>query len=142
MQTKTYLGQIRKYDRMIQNKLSDIYRLEAMAVNMSIAPKNDKVQASGSKDILGDSIAKVVDMKNEVVELVDTYYDKRQTIIKQIDDIPNDEYRDVLTQRFVLCRTFDEIPDEVNMSRRKVFYIYGEALEDFERRYGAEYKRL
>lgn len=140
MTAKEYLNQIRRCDRLIQLKLADMYRLENMAMALSVEIKADKVKSSGSQDKMANCVVKIVDMKNEVAELVDEYRDKRNVIIKQIDDIENDDYRDVLTERFILCRTFDEIPLDVNMSRRKVFYVYHEALDYFAKKYCDEIK--
>jgi len=141
MTTKVYLGQIRKYDRMINNKLADIYRLKTMAMSMTIEPQADKVQTSGAQDKLGDAVAKIVDLEKEIDRLVDIYVDKRNVIIGQIDALENDEYRDVLTQRFVLCKPFDEIYEEIGMSRRKMFYVYEEAMRFFEKEYGKDYTK-
>lgn len=146
MTTKDYLKQIIRYDRIINNKLSEIYQLKSLVSSISVAINDDKVQTSGSKDKLGDTIAKIYDLEREVDAIIDGFFEKKKHIISQIEgivrEIPTDkgmDYYDVLTARFVKCLDFDDIPDEVNMSRSKVFYIYSEALTEFEKLYGEEY---
>ena len=145
MTTKDYLRQIFRYERMINNNLAEIYKLRTLASNISIATTSDKVQTSGNKDTLGDTIAKIYDLEKEVDALVDNLYKKKKVIIDQIEsmlehgDSKHDEYYDVLTARFVRCMPFEKIPEEVNMSERKVYYVYSEALKEFERLYGETY---
>lgn len=142
MTTKEYLSQIKNYDRRINHKLSQIYQYRTLLTNISIAVKPDKIQATPEHDKMSKNIAKIVDLEREVNELVNKYTDLKQKIIEQIESLPNEEQIDVLAARFIQDLSFDEIPDEVGMSRRKVFYVYNKALEEFETRYGRRYKNL
>ena len=145
MTTKEYLGQIGLYDRIIQNKLSEIYQLRTLASRITIAIKPDKIQTSGSKDVLGDTMSKVYDLEREVDALIDEYLDKKQIVVSQIEaflksgDKRYEEYYDVLNARFIRCLRFDDIPEEVNMSDRKVYYVYKEAMKEFEKVFGENY---
>lgn len=130
---------------MINNNLAEIYQLRTLASNISIAMTSDKVQTSGNKDTLGNTMAKVYDLEKEVDALVDNMYVQKKKIVNQIEgmlkynDDRHEEYYDVLTARFVRCMTFEKIPNEINMSERKMYYIYNEALKEFERMYGETY---
>ena len=84
MDTKQYLGQIERLDRMIQNKLSEIAQLKHMATSITAAPKEVNVQVSSGKDRLGNTVAKLIDLEKETDRLVDEYIDKRKRIIEQI----------------------------------------------------------
>ena len=59
MTAKQYLGQISRLNKMIANKLSEIYQIKSMALNISVLNEEDKVQTSGSKDRIGDMVAKM-----------------------------------------------------------------------------------
>lgn len=146
MTTKTYLQQLRKYQRMIDNKSSEVYKLRQMANGVSVMPQVIRVQTSPDPDRIGNIVAKIVDLEKEIDEIVDKYIDKRNVIVSQIDNLGDDDENteniDVLTCRFVNCMDFDEIPDEVHMSRRKMFYVYSRALSAFEEKYGKEYRKL
>ena len=71
--------------------------------------------------------------------MVDGYIEKRKHIISQIDSLKNKDYYSVLTLRYVLNNTFDEISEKMNYSIRNVFKIHGRALQEFEKLYGSEY---
>lgn len=139
MTTKEYLSQISRLDRMIQNKLSEIYQLKTMACSVTVSNEGERVQTSSDKDKLGSAVAKIVDLEKETDRLVDSFSDKRKHIIEQIDGIENSDYYHVLSMRYVGKNTFEDISQKTNWSIRKVFGIHGKALQEFERLYGTEY---
>ena len=142
METKKYLGQIKRLDRMIQNKLAEIYQLKTMACSITIEPKEDKIQTSSNKDRIGSTVSKIVDLENEVDNLVDELVDKRKKIIEQIDNMDNDDYYHILTERYVLKKTFNEIAQGEFWGSRQVYRVHDKAIAEFERIYGQEYKDL
>ena len=139
MTTKTYLGQIERLEKMIQNKLSEIYQLKSMACSISVSNDSDKVQKSTDKDKLGATVSKIVDLENEASDLVDNFFKKRKHIIDQIDSIEDTELYHVLSMRYVSKNTFEEISNKTNWSLRKIFSLHGKALQEFESRFGEEY---
>lgn len=139
MTTKQYLGQIERLNRMIENKLSEIYEIKSMACNISVPTDKERVQSSGAKDRLGDAIAKLVDLERETDELVDMFIAKRKHIIEQIDQIEKKEHYLILTYKYVQCMDFKSIFLKMGISERKMYSIYGQALKEFEKLYGNEY---
>ena len=87
MDTKQYLSQIERLDKMIQNKLSEIYQLKTMACSVTVSNEKERVQTSSDKDRLGSTVAKIVDLEKETDRLVDRFIEKRNHIIEQIDGI-------------------------------------------------------
>ena len=139
MDTKQYLEQIHRLDKQIQNKLSEIYQLKTMACSVSVSNDSERVQTSVRNDKLEKVVAKIVDMERETDSLVDTFIEKRNHIINQIDKIENTDYYHILSMRYVGNDTFEEIAKNTNWSIRKVFSLHGKALQEFERLYGNEY---
>lgn len=139
MGTKEYLNQIGRLDRMIQNKLSEIRQIKDMAISITVAPKEVNVQTSGSKDRMGDTVAKLVDLESETDKLVDEYMDKRKLIIEQIDGMGDTNMYHVLSQRYVMKKELGTIAIEMGYSFKQVRRIHGNALAEFERIYGDEY---
>lgn len=139
MVTKEYLGQLERLDKMIQNKLSEIYQLKTMACSVTVSNDSERVQTSADKDRLGNTIAKIVDLEKETDKLIDSFIDKRNHIIEQIDGIKDVNMYHVLSSRYVSKKTFDEIAAEMNYSRMQINRIHGKALLEFEKRYGWEY---
>lgn len=124
---------------MIENKLDEIYRLREMSVSISTNMDKDRVQSSGSHDKLGESVAKIVDLERETNDIVSELAEKKKVIIKQIDDMTNDDYYVILTYRFVQKMEFREIFLKMKISERKMYTVYKQALKEFERLYGKYY---
>ena len=139
MTTKEYLNQIERLDKMITNKLAEIYQLKIMACSITVSGDSERVQTSGNQDKLGSTIAKIVDLERETDELVDSLVDKRKEILSQIDNMKNIDHYDVLHKHYVERRTFQDIADSENWSIRQVFNIHGRALQEFEKIYGNTY---
>lgn len=139
MNTKTYLHQIKRLDMMISNKLAEIYRLKNMASGIFISTDSERVQSSGNKDRLGNTVAKIIDLERETDKLIDILFDKRNNIIKQIDSLSNSDYYQILALRYVNYDTFNDISDKTGWSIRQVFRLHGEALQEFEKVFGQSY---
>lgn len=139
MTTKSYLGQVDRLEKMIQNKLSEIYQLKLIACSISVSNDSDKVQKSSDKDKLGATVSKIVDLEDETNRLVEDFSKKRKYIIEQIDSIEDTDNYHVLSMRYISKNTFEEIAEKTNWSLRKVFLIHGKALQEFENKFGEEY---
>lgn len=76
MNTKTYLNQISRLDKMIQNKLSEIYRLKTIACSVTVSTNKEAVDVSSDKDKLGSTVTKIVDLEKDTDRLVDEFMRK------------------------------------------------------------------
>lgn len=139
MNTKQYLNQVRRYDRMISNKLSEIYQLKTLATSISVATDGDRVQSSGNKDRMGNTVARLVDLERETDKLIQVYTEKRQVIISQIDSMEDMNFYDVLFHRYIEGKTFEAISEDIHYSWRQVMRIHDDALAAFEKKFGSCY---
>ena len=139
MTAKQYLSQISRLNKMIANKLTEIYQLKSIASNISVLNEEDKVQTSGSKDRIGDMVSEIVDLEKEAKEYIDIYTDLRRKIIMQIDAMPNENHYKVLFAKYIEEKTFEVIAEEMEYSWRQIIRIHGDALAEFERIYGSEF---
>lgn len=142
MTTKQYLSQIGRYERMIDDKLTELYRLRQIASSISISVSDDKIMSSGSQDKMGDAVAKIVDLEKSVEDTITKYTETRQKIIVQIDNIPDINAYSVLFNRYVGNKSFEKIADSIGYSVRQTIRIHGIALQEFEKIYGSEYLSL
>lgn len=139
MTTKQYLNQIDRINRMINNKLAEIYQLKTMVCSISVSANEDKVQSSSDKDKLGSAVAKIVDLENEINNAIDVYVDKKERIVSQIDSIKDIMEYQVLFSRYIEHKTFEQIAEDNDYSVRQILRIHGNALVEFEKKFGQEY---
>lgn len=139
MTTKQYLNQIDRINRMINNKLAEIYQLKTMVCSISVSANGDKVQSSSDKDKLGSAVAKIVDLENEINKAIDIYADKKERIVAQIDSVKDIMEYQVLFSRYIEHKTFEQIAEDNDYSVRQILRIHGNALVEFEKKFGQEY---
>ena len=140
MDTKTYLQQISRLDRMINNKLSEISQLRELAMSVSAVKNEERVQNTPNFDKIGTAYCKIEEMEEKLDKLIDEYVDKKNLIISQIDGIENETYYAILFERYIEKKTFEKIADEMTYSFRNVTRLHGRALQEFEKKYGNLYK--
>lgn len=135
MDTKQYLMQISRLDKMIQNKLSEICQLKTMACSVTTYNDGERVQTSSDKDRLGTIVSKIVDMERNVDEMIDT----RCKIVNQIDGISDLECYDMLAKMYILGKNLKVIAVERGVTYRYMVSIHKKAIKAFEEKYGSEY---
>ena len=140
MDTKTYLQQISRLDRMINNKLSEISQLRELEISVSAVKNEERVQNTPNFDKIGTAYCKIEEMEEKLDKLIDEYVDKKNLIISQIDGIENETYYEILFARYIEKKTFEKIADEMTYSFRNVTRLHGTALQEFEKKYGNLYK--
>ena len=140
MDTKQYLQQISRLDRMINNKLAEISQLRELAMSVSAVKNEERVQTTPNFDKIGNAYCKIEEMEEKLDKLIDEFVDKKNLIISQIDKIENETYYEILFARYIEKKTFEKIADEMTYSWRQVIRLHGRALQEFEKKYGNTYK--
>lgn len=139
MTTKQYLNQMNRLNRVINNKLAEIYQLRTMVLSVNMAINESGIQTSPDKDKLGNALSKIVDLEEEINSLINRYLEERSRIIFQIESIESDMNYQVLFSKYIEQKTFEKIAEDTGYSARQIIRIHGNALLEFERKYGAEY---
>ena len=142
MDTKQYLQQISRLDRMINNKLAEISQLRELAMSVSAVKNEERVQTTPNFDKIGTAYCKIEEMEEKLDKLIDEFVDKKNLIISQIDEIENETYYEILFARYIEKKTFEKIADEMTYSWRQVIRLHGRALQEFERVYGNMYLNI
>ena len=133
MTAKEYLKQVGRMNKEIENKAEEIQKLKDMATRITSSTDKERVQSNSSQDKLGDAVAKIIDLENELQEIVTRNLDKRKYITKQIEELDNDIYYDVLYKevtgkpkdrpfRPYDREIYDTIPEELLYKRHEDIY--------------------
>ena len=133
MDTKQYLQQIERLDKMIQNKLSEIYQLKTMACSVTVSNDSERVQTSSDKDRLGSTVAKIVDLEKETDRLVDSFIDLKKETMLIIRMIKSERHREIIFKKYLEQKSLYEIAEELGMTDRGCKKAHKRALEEFEK---------
>lgn len=139
METKQYLGQISRLDRMIKNKISEISQLRELSMSISAITIEEKVQTTPNFDKIGNSCCKISEMEEKLNILIDEYVKKKNEIIAQIENIEDEISYEILFARYIEKKTFERIATDINYSFRNTTRLHGKALRIFEEKYGKFY---
>lgn len=140
METKEYLQQIGRYDRLINNKLVELAQYRSMACSVSAVRNDERVQSSPSYDTMDKIVSKIEQMENEIDMLVDRYIDNKRIIISQIDSMADEMTYQILFSRYVEQKTFEKMAIEINYCYKQIIRRHGKALQEFEQKWGNTYK--
>jgi len=129
MSTKDYLSQAYRIDQRINSKLAQVMCLRDLlgkaTGTLSGAPK----AATPNPHSMEDTIAKMVDLENEINEDIDALVDLKAEIMRRIKRVENTEYQTILELRYLCFRRWEEVSVELGYSMQHLFRLHDEALE-------------
>ena len=132
MNSKSYLLQIRKLDRLINNKLAEVDHWKTVAFSTGSWPEGERVQSSGSKQKMASAVERYIDIQEEINADIDRLIDLKQEVIRTIEILPEKEY-DVLHKVYVQGMTFDEVASSADRSYSWATTVHGRALASLQR---------
>lgn len=92
-----------------------------------------RVQTSLSGDKMLELISKVDELERDIVSEISILTDKKQQIIQEIERIPNENYKKLLFDRYILFRKWDQIALDRDKGVRWIYRMHGKALAAFEK---------
>lgn len=129
---KAYLKKIELLDAHINNKLNDLHTLRSLVTKITATISPVVVSGSGNQDKLGDAIAKIVDLQDEINRKIDNYVDLKREISAMLEHLEDPDFVKVLHKRYFEYKPWEQIACEMNFSYRNVCYIHGKALQAVE----------
>ena len=133
MNAKQYLRQVRRLDNIVNAKLEQVEMLMAMTTRMTANLTTDKVQESNIPDKISTLICKIVDLEKEITNDIDKLIDLKIEIMRKIDSIQNDNYRLLLTLRYLNFKSWEQIAVEMGFTFQWVHELHKRALIEFEK---------
>lgn len=128
MNAKEFLLQIKKLDRMIENKQIEVQQLKELAENTSPSMSGERVQSSGNPHRIADAIGKYIDLEREIMRRVDDLVNIRCEVIAVIEQLNAVEY-DILHKIYVQNLTFYDVADHYDKTYSWVTTVHGRALK-------------
>ena len=130
-QAKEYFAQIRKTDRLIHRLDSTIATLRSSLTSTGSQLKQDKVQTSGPKDTLGETIAKIMSLEDDINTRIDELVTMKKEAFSMISKIPDLDQQNVLVGRYIQLKKWEDLAAEFEYTTQWLFEIHGKALLAF-----------
>lgn len=128
---KEYLQQIYKVDCEINNLIEEKASYQELAEKITQSVSTEHVQASGTKDKIGELAVKIADKEYEIVDKIDSLFELKQKIGNEIKMLQNEKYRKIIILRHVRFMKFADISEILQCNLRNTYKLYNRALEAF-----------
>lgn len=127
MTPKEFLSMGRRIDQRIAWKMEERARIEsrltsARGSNLSGMPRGGKYDWT-------DTVAKVIELTDEINVEIQHLCKVKQLINDAINAVEDERYRSLLELRYRHYMTFEQIADEMNYTMRYVQQMHGDALQ-------------
>lgn len=132
MTTKQYLEQLSVLEKMITDKLDQIYTLRTIATCPSCQINQNKVQTSHDGDKMTDIVAKIIELNKEIETLQDRYTDLRRDICNTANKLSY-RHKNIIISRYVYRKTIHAVAVENAMTDRGCKKAHLRALEEFSK---------
>ena len=132
MTPKEYLYQLKDVDNLIST-----YQEEADMLMTRLTSTTQRIKEvnviSSQKNQFDDTIAKVLDLRNEINAQSDKYVDMKAEARKIVEKIQPLKYQTVLIKYYFQNKTFEQTAVEMGKSYQWVCELHGRALQEFEK---------
>lgn len=125
-EVKEYLYQIKKLDRMINNKLNELEKWKSVCEYPNVPAYGlEKVQSSGGKTTF--ALENYIIMESEIQEAIQELLETKREVIGTIEKLPLPEY-EVLYEKYVNFKEFQDIADQMDKSYSWTTSVHGRGL--------------
>ena len=135
MTAKQYLRQVKRLDNIINAKLEQIEKLRAMSINISRVMSTDNIRSQENRSKIEKILVKIIDLEREVTTDIDRLVDLKREIMQKIDAMEDNNYKVLLTLRYLNFKTWEEIAVEMGYTFQWVHQLHKRALIEFEKKY-------
>lgn len=132
MTPKEYLEQAVYLDQRINSKLTQVENLRSLATKVTTVYSDSPHSPAPDCQRLEKTIAKIVDLENDINKDIDTLVDLKKEITETINKIPDLRQRTILEMRYLSFRTWEQIAVALDHDIRHVYRLHGEALKQIK----------
>ncbi|NBK26591.1 MAG: hypothetical protein EOM68_31845 [Spirochaetia bacterium] len=133
MTTKEYFEQALTLNKRINSKLDHLGTLREMSTKATITLSDMPRSSSPNLYQMQDIISKIIDLEHEINRDIDRFVDMKREYMWIINEIRNPVFQLVMEQRYLCCRTWEKISEELGYEMRSLHRLHGEALKVAER---------
>lgn len=128
MNAKEFLRQVKKLDRLIENKMIEVQQWKEIAENTTATLSGERVQSSHNPHRIADAIGRYIDLEMEIKRDIDAFIAAKKDVIGVIEQLEATEY-DILHKIYVQHLTLDDVADNYDRTYSWVTTIHGQAVK-------------
>ena len=125
MTPKEFLSRYRWLNEKINSKLEQAQRIRELASAVSSSCGGG---SGGTSDKVGNAVAKLVDLENDINGDIDKLVVIRHEIESAISCVEDEKLQTLLRLRYISCLTWEQIAVKMSYSYKQVCRLHGKAL--------------
>lgn len=131
MGIKHQLKQIRLIDLEIKTKIEELDRLNNFFLK---SPSLKEINVQESKvSLKDDAYVKIINLNDYINDQVDKLIDLKYQLIQAIEQLDNSKERTIIWMKYISSKGWDEIAEELKISKTTLFILHDEAVKKIER---------
>ena len=132
MNARDFLKQLKKLNKMIENKLNEKEQWKSIATGTTAQMGGERVQSSGSQQKMADAVVRFIDIEKEIDDCIDQLINTKKDVIAVIEQLNASEY-DLLHKVYVQFFTLQEVADLYDKSISWAKTIHKRGLKNVQR---------
>ena len=129
MENNYHLKQILLIDKEINQMLNELERIRCSLMR---SPQLKQVSVQELKVGLKDDVyIKMIEYNDKINQKVDELIDTKKKVFDIIEQIKEHEQRLILKMRYVDCEKWEDIEEELHVSKNTMHRIHRKALKEF-----------
>ena len=133
MTPKDYLDKCRRLELNVREAQNEYEMLYATMLS-AVQHKQDPVTSS-PKSTVEDKYLELADRSSDVNRAIDAKVDHTLKVSAELDQMKDDKLRCLLRDRYICCKSWEQIAVDMGYVIRRVYQLHGEALQEFEKLY-------
>lgn len=133
MNAKQYLKQAYKLNEKIKDKQERLDDLKEMSTSTgAIDYSKDKIQSSPSQDApFTRQVMQIIELEEELQKDIDRLKNLKVEINRAVESVDDVDGSIVLSKRYILMKTWEQISDEMGYSVSQLHRIHDKAIKIF-----------
>lgn len=129
MTAKEYLLQARYLDNRIASKREQIQNLNDLATKCTSTWSDMPRSQNTGRSRMADCVMKIIDLEEQISKEMVRLVDLKREISETIESLENIEYKILLEKRYLCCKSWEVIADDMGYSIRQIHRMHGDALK-------------
>lgn len=134
MNAKEYLRQAEELDATIETKLETVAALRSL-LEKSTGVLSALPKSQGDGRSLENTIAKIVDLEEEIDNDIAKLFLIKTNIVKMISSLKNPTQRNVMEKRYVQGKSWAEIAAETGRGKTTLYNIQTAAIKELDKNF-------
>lgn len=129
-ETKEYLKSVKAIQIKLQYEFEKLEMLESLKYRVpGGTPTRERVQESRRTDYLERTVFKIIEGQKKINKRVDEYMAEIEKVERFIDNIKQEEYRQIMRDRYILNHKFEEIAVKNHYELSWVYRVHRNCID-------------